>query len=146
MALKDNLFYYRAYAKPEEVYDGDTFRVELDLGFKLKYTTSVRLFGVNTAEMKDKSDIAKLAEALANFAISKLAKAKLQDFIRKNNGKLIIRSHGLDKYGRFLGEVWGDETQPTINKQLITEGLALEYFGVGKKEAFDPSKQTQNDT
>jgi len=130
MALKDNLFYYRAYAKPEEVYDGDTFRVELDLGFKLKYTTSVRLFGVNTAEMKDKSDIAKLA------------KAKLQDFIRKNNGKLIIRSHGLDKYGRFLGEVWGDETQPTINKQLITEGLALEYFGVGKKEAFDPSKQT----
>ena len=134
MALKDNLFYYRAYAKPEEVYDGDTFRVELDLGFKLKYTTSVRLFGVNTAEMKDKSDIAKLA------------KAKLQDFIRKNNGKLIIRSHGLDKYGRFLGEVWGDETQPTINKQLISEGLALEYFGVGKKEAFDPSKQTQNDT
>lgn len=134
MALKDNLFYYRAYAKPEEVYDGDTFRVELDLGFKLKYTTSVRLFGVNTAEMKDKSDIAKLA------------KTKLQDFIRKNNGKLIIRSHGLDKYGRFLGEVWGDETQPTINKQLITEGLALEYFGVGKKEAFDPSKQTQNDT
>ena len=130
MALKDNLFYYRAYAKPDEVYDGDTFRVELDLGFKLKYTTSVRLFGVNTAEMKDKSDIAKLA------------KAKLQDFIRKNNGKLIIRSHGLDKYGRFLGEVWGDETQPTINKQLITEGLALEYFGVGKKEAFDPSKQT----
>ena len=130
MALKDNLFYYRAYAKPEEVYDGDTFRVELDLGFKLKYTTSVRLFGVNTAEMKDKSDIAKLA------------KTKLQDFIRKNNGKLIIRSHGLDKYGRFLGEVWGDETQPTINKQLITEGLALEYFGVGKKEAFDPSKQT----
>ena len=134
MALKDNLFYYRAYAKPEEVYDGDTFRVELDLGFKLKYTTSVRLFGINTAEMKDKSDVAKQA------------KAKLQEFIRKNNGKLIIKSHGLDKYGRFLGEVWGDETQPTINKQMITEGLALEYFGVGKKEAFDPSKQTQNDT
>jgi endonuclease YncB( thermonuclease family) len=132
--LKDNLFYYRAYAKPEEVYDGDTFRVELDLGFKLKYTTSVRLFGINTAEMKDKSDVAKQA------------KAKLQEFIRKNNGKLIIKSHGLDKYGRFLGEVWCDETQPTINKQMITEGLALEYFGVGKKEAFDPSKQTQNDT
>ena len=132
--LKDNLFYYRAYAKPEDVYDGDTFRVELDLGFKLKYTTSVRLFGINTAEMKDKSDVAKQA------------KTKLQEFIRKNNGKLIIKSHGLDKYGRFLGEVWGDETQPTINKQMITEGLALEYFGVGKKEAFDPSKQTQNDT
>ena len=128
--LKDNLFYYRAYAKPEEVYDGDTFRVELDLGFKLKYTTSVRLFGINTAEIKDKSDLAKLA------------KFTLQEFIRKNNGKLIIKSHGLDKYGRFLGEVWGDETQPTINKQLISEGLALEYFGVGKKEAFDPSRQT----
>jgi endonuclease YncB( thermonuclease family) len=132
--LKDNLFYYRAFAKPEDVYDGDTFRVELDLGFKLKYTTSVRLFGINTAEMKDKSEIAKQA------------KNKLQEFIRKNNGKLIIRSHGLDKYGRFLGEVWGDETQPTINKQMITEGFALEYFGIGKKEAFDPSKQTQNDT
>lgn len=132
--LKDNLFYYRAYAKPEDVYDGDTFRVELDLGFKLKYTTSVRLFGINAAEIKDKSDLAKLA------------KFTLQEFIRKNNGKLIIKSHGLDKYGRFLGEVWGDETQPTINKQLISEGLALEYFGVGKKEAFDPSKQTQNDT
>jgi len=129
MTLKDNLFYYRGYAKPEEVYDGDTFRVELDLGFKLKYTTSVRLFGVNTAEMKDKSDIAKLA------------KAKLQEFIRSNNGKLIIKSHGLDKYGRFLGEVWGDEKQPTINKQLITEGLAFEYFGIGKKEEFDPSKK-----
>ena len=127
--LKDNLFYSRAYAKPDDVYDGDTFRVELDLGFKLKYTTSVRLFGINTAEMKDKSDIAKLA------------KSKLQEFIRKNNGKLIIKSHGLDKYGRFLGEVWGDEMQPTINRQLITEGLAIEYFGIGKKEEFDPSKK-----
>lgn len=131
MKVKENLFYYKAYADPTKVYDGDTFTVELDLGFKLKYVTSVRLYGINAAEIKDNSDLAKNA------------KLKLQEFIKKNNGKLIIKSHGLDKYGRFLGEVWGNDSLEdlTINRQLIVEGLALEYYGVGKKEEFDPSKK-----
>lgn len=131
MKVKDNLFYYRAYADSSKVYDGDTFTVELDLGFKLKYVTSVRLYGINAAEIKDNSDLAKTA------------KLRLQEFIQKNNGKLIIKSHGLDKYGRFLGEVWGNDSleEVTINRQLIAEGLALEYYGIGKKEEFDPSKK-----
>jgi endonuclease YncB( thermonuclease family) len=131
MNIKEKLFYYKGYADYLKVYDGDTFTVELDLGFKLKYKTSVRLYGINAAEIKDNSDV------------SKKAKEKLQEFIKKNNGKLIIKSHGLDKYGRFLGEVWGELSQEeiTINKQLINEGLVIEYYGIGKKEEFDPSKK-----
>ena len=53
-------------------------------------------------------------------------------------GYFRIKSHGLGKYGRLLGEIYiqdKDGNQICINKQLITEGHAYTYDG-GKKKVF----------
>ena len=49
-----------------------------------------------------------------------------------------IKSHGLGKYGRLLGEIYiqdKDVNDICINKQLIKEGHAYTYDG-GKKKVF----------
>ena len=47
------------------------------------------------------------------------------------DGKFILQSHGVGKYGRCLGEIFR-ESDVSLNKQLINEGHATEYFG-GKR-------------
>ena len=46
--------------------------------------------------------------------------------------EVLIDSVGKDKYGRWLGKIYIDMTQPTINDQMIALGLAKAYFGDNK--------------
>ena len=49
-----------------------------------------------------------------------------------------LKSHGVGKYGRVLGEIFIEDTegkQYSINETLKTEGHAYEYHG-GKKKVF----------
>ena len=56
------------------------------------------------------------------------AKDRLKDLLKVES--FILQSHGVGKYGRCLGELFVDDVN--INKQLITEGHAVEYHG-GKR-------------
>ena len=56
------------------------------------------------------------------------AKARLTELL--GDGEFILRSHGVGKYGRCLGTLLINDVD--INKQLINEGHAKEYFG-GKR-------------
>ncbi len=51
-----------------------------------------------------------------------------------------LKSHGVGKFGRCLGEVFVDKISESaaeelisVNKQLISEGHATEYYG-GKRK------------
>lgn len=106
-------------AKVLEVIDGDTLDVSIDLGFNVQHTLRVRLYGINTPETRTRNKEEK-QKGLA-------AKQRLKDLIE---GKLVLiktKKDEKEKYGRYLAEVYLDETN--INKTLIAEGHAQEYFG-----------------
>jgi micrococcal nuclease len=71
----------------------------------------------------------------------KLAKERTRQLLEEVSSKpgyFRLKSHGLGKYGRVLGEIFimdKDGKQWSVNETLITEGHAYVYDG-GKKKVF----------
>jgi micrococcal nuclease len=108
----ESLYFYKA--KVISVYDGDTIKVEIDLGFGIKKTgASVRLFGLNAPEVK--------GDDRNHGLISR-------DWLRnKIEGKDVILKtikDSTEKYGRYLGIIFTIEGE-NVNESLISEGLAI---------------------
>jgi micrococcal nuclease len=113
-----------------KVVDGDTIDAEIDLGFDVKVKKRVRFMGVNAPESRTR-DLEEKARGLA-------AKNRVKQLLEgcKN---ITLKSHGVGKFGRCLGElhldiVDGQEklTLVSLNELLINEGHATEYYG-GKR-------------
>lgn len=100
------------------VYDGDTVTLVVDLGFGINYKIKVRLFGIDTPEMRGderpQGIIARdwLRERLAN------AERITIKTVRDKQGK----------YGRYLGMLHVDDSVLSVNAELVTEGMAVEYM------------------
>ena len=112
------------------VVDGDTIDAKIDLGFDVSIKKRVRFLGVNTPECRTK-DLEEKAKGLA-------AKDRVKQLLEGCN-RIQLKSHGVGKYGRCLGElsidtVDGKEslTMVNVNELLIKEGHAVEYHG-GKR-------------
>ena len=52
-----------------------------------------------------------------------------------DSGKFLLKSHGVGKYGRVLGEIFVKGQDKSVNELLIENGHAYEYEG-GKKKVF----------
>ena len=104
-----------------KVVDGDTIDCWIDLGFKVKWKARVRYMGLDTWESRTRD----LEEKKLGLA----AKARLIEML--GDGVFTLQSHGVGKYGRCLGEIF-KENNVSLNRQLINEGHATEYFG-GKR-------------
>ena len=69
------------------------------------------------------------------------AKARNKELLEKvsaKSGYFRLKSHGLGKYGRVLGEIFiqdAEGKQYNINETLVAEGHAYVYDG-GKKQLF----------
>ena len=103
-----------------KVIDGDTVDAMIDLGFKTYIKKRIRLFGINTPESRTRDKNEK-KRGLA-------AKERLKELLESDDINLI--SHGVGKFGRVLGELVIGGVN--VNKQLVTEGHAVEYHG-GKR-------------
>lgn len=105
------------------VIDGDTVKLDVDLGFSIFTRLSCRLYGINTREHNEPGGpeaAAHLAELLAM------------------PGQLMVRSIKPDKYaGRFDGEIFLSTHPESINFMMIRDGYAAVYFGVGPKPVPD---------
>ena len=110
--MEDSLYCYKA--KVLSVYDGDTITCEVDLGFKIKVVKKIRLFGINTPEVRGDQREAGL---------------KSRDYLRNLiHEKIILLKTIKDKvgkYGRLLGIVMYEGVD--INKLLVEEGYAEKY-------------------
>ena len=114
-------------AKLDRVIDGDTVDAMIDLGFGVWKKVRIRFYGINTPETRTR-DLEEKKRGLA-------AKKRLHDILIKESkepGVFKLKSHGVGKYGRCLGELFVDGLEDSVNRTLINEGHGVEYFG-GKR-------------
>ena len=105
-----------------KVYDGDTITIVSPLPFEDSkyYRFSIRLFGIDSAEIKGKSDAEKAVAIRARDALS----AKIL------NRTIMLRNVTMEKYGRLLANIYLDDE--CINDWMLKNGHAIAYDG-GKK-------------
>ena len=119
--------------KLDRVVDGDTIDALIDVGFDIWLKKRVRFQGMDAWESRTRN----LAEKTKGLE-AKARLIELLDKVSDKPGYFRIRSHGLGKYGRLLGEIFimdKDGNQISINEQMISEGHAYVYDG-GKKKVF----------
>ena len=110
------------------VVDGDTADAMIDLGFNTWVKKRIRFKGVDTWESRTRN----LEEKKKGL----IAKSYTKDILENSDeGKFALRSHGVGKYGRVLGELFVKGETKSLNDLLIENGHAYEYEG-GKKKSF----------
>jgi endonuclease YncB( thermonuclease family) len=113
------------------VIDGDT----VDIAFHHEETNKifkyrVRLYGIDTPEKRPpKNDPNRDKE----IAASKVSTNALIEYLKKNNDIVLAFFYKPDKYGRLLCTFY-DKCGDDINKWMVKNGYAYEYFGKTKKK------------
>ena len=128
-------------AKLERVIDGDTVDALIDLGFDTWVKKRIRYKGIDTWESRTKD----LDEKKLGLA-AKDRNKELLESVSSKPGYFRLKSHGVGKYGRVLGEIFVKDIEGieyNVNQTLINEGHAYEYEG-GKKKMF-VNKETKKD-
>ena len=106
-----------------DIYDGDTFKIDLPSMHPLfGDDISIRLFGVDTPEMRGTTDEVK---ALAMQAQQVTEKAL------QGASKIELRNPQRGKYFRIISEVWIDGE--SLAEMLKAKGLAKDYDGEGAR-------------
>lgn len=123
---EENLYIYRA--RVTRVIDGDTVEADVDLGFSVKISTKLRLYGIDAPEIRGKEK-EKGAESRDH-----LIKLTFLYALNRRHGKirgfpsLIIRTHKdkTGKYGRMLGELVGveDDVPVNLNEKMVEDSFA----------------------
>jgi len=124
-------YIYRA--KLDRVVDGDTIDAMIDVGFDIWVKKRIRDMGVDTWEARTR-DLDEKKKGLAAKARNK----ELLEKVSAKSGYFRLKSYGVGKYGRVLGELFimdANGVQMNINETLIKEGHAYVYDG-GKKKVF----------
>ena len=103
------------------VIDGDTIDVLADLGFKVFKKIRVRLYGIDTPEIRTKD----LKEKKKGFA----AKARLEELL--DDQVLTIKSVKICKFGRSVCKVFTSDrygNKANVNTVLLKEGHAKKQY------------------
>ena len=132
-------YIYRA--KLERVIDGDTIDALIDVGFDIWIKKRIRYKGIDTWESRTKD----LDEKKLGLA-AKDRNKELLESVSSKPGYFRLRSHGVGKYGRVLGEVFVKDIEGieyNVNQTLIDEGHAYVYDG-GKKKMFVNKESKKN--
>ena len=115
-------------AKLQRVVDGDTCDALIDLGFDTWVKKRIRFYGVDTWESRTRN----LEEKKKGLAAKEFTKDLLEN---SDEGKFLLKSHGVGKYGRVLGELYVKGHEQSVNELLKENGHASAYYG-GKKKVF----------
>lgn len=113
------------YDDPEllEVYDGDTIRIRIDVGWDQDLKMWVRLSGYNAAEVRGKQ---KNAGLLAQLALATLFEDRkrliVESFINKKHSRI-------KSFDRFVCQAWvqrADGSWINVSEQMIADGWHAE--------------------
>ena len=117
--------------KVENVVDGDTIDVLIDLGFDILFASRVRLAGIDTPESRTKD----LKEKALGLESKEYLKKALKDA-----KSVVIKTEKMDsseKYGRILGWIYINEDTVSLNDMMINDGYAWGYLGDTKVKDFE---------
>jgi micrococcal nuclease len=123
--------------KVENVVDGDTIDVLIDLGFDILFQSRVRLAGIDTPESRTKD--------LAEKALGLESKEYLKKYL-KDAKSVVIKTEKMDsseKYGRILGWVYVNGDTESLNDKMINDGYAWGYMGDTKVKDFEALKKAR---
>lgn len=109
-SIEECLYIYKA--KIVKVYDGDTVTALVNLGFKISFTIKIRLFGINTPEIRGE-------EREQGLVVRDIVREMILD--KEVMVKTIKDSTG--KYGRYLGVIHLDDGT-NLNQWLVENGHA----------------------
>jgi endonuclease YncB( thermonuclease family) len=106
-----------------KVYDGDTITIAQRLPYQKSplYRFSVRLAGIDSPEIKGKTDEEKSAAKISQKVLEKLV-------LNKN---ITIKNVKTEKYGRLLADVYLGDIH--INRWMLDNNYAIPYDGGTKK-------------
>jgi len=123
--------------KVENVVDGDTIDVLIDLGFDILFASRVRLAGIDTPESRTKD----IAEKALGLEAKEYLKKSLKDA-----KSVVIKTEKMDsseKYGRILGWLYINDDTESINDKMINDGYAWGYMGDTKVKDFEALKKAR---
>jgi micrococcal nuclease len=129
---------YEYYVKKvENVVDGDTIDVLVDLGFDILFASRVRLAGIDTPESRTKD----LAEKALGLESKEYLKKHLKDA-----KSVVIKTEKInstEKFGRILGWVYINGDTESLNDKMINDGYAWGYMGDAKVKDFEALKKAR---
>jgi micrococcal nuclease len=129
---------YQYYVrKVDNIVDGDTIDVLIDLGFDILFSSRVRLAGIDTPESRTKD----LKEKALGLESKEYLKKHLKDA-----KSVVIKTEKIDsseKYGRILGWVYINGDTESLNDKMINDGYAWGYMGDTKVKDFEALKKAR---
>ena len=110
-----------------KVYDGDTFTIISKLPYQESpiYRFSVRLNGIDSPEIKGKTDNEKVLARKSRDALSQLIMGKI----------VTLKNTSVEKYGRVLADVYLQDL--CINEWMIENNYATKYNGGTKVRSIE---------
>jgi micrococcal nuclease len=123
--------------KVENVVDGDTIDVVIDLGFDIMFASRVRLAGIDTPESRTKDKEEK--------ALGLESKEYLKKHL-KDAKSVVIKTEKInssEKFGRILGWIYVNGDTVSLNDMMINDGYAWGYMGETKVKDFDALKKAR---
>lgn len=103
---------YKYDAELVRVIDGDTVRLRVDVGFRMRFEDNFRLLGINAPEMGTEAGHVACRELMNSLIIG---------------GKYRIETTKPDKYGRWLVQLWRGDGQ-TVNDWMLKNKLAVPFM------------------
>ena len=121
--MEDTKYHYSA--KVIDIHDGDTIKVDIDLGFGviLKNQT-FRFFGINAPEIHGDTKTAGMQTTVY-----------VQEVLKDKDIIIVTIKDEKEKFGRWLGRIFyhDGDNWINLNQELINKGLAIKFMDDGQE-------------
>jgi micrococcal nuclease len=116
--------------KVNNIVDGDTIDVDIDLGFDISFSSRVRLAGIDTPESRTTDKVEKALGLESKEYLKKQLKDATSVIIKTE------KMNSSEKYGRILGWIYVNGNTVSLNDKMINDGYAWGYLGETKVKDF----------
>ena len=139
----------KTVARVVDIHDGDTIKGVLEVFPGRFFKISVRLLGIDTAEITSRDPAARAQATSARDLLVRLVSGSspaegvsIQQHLSSDVYLVRLNIHGMDKYGRVLADVLPylpkDSVEPakSFSNVLLHENMAVLYSGGNKAKAW----------